>query len=111
MILIQNISLSKRAADEFHRKRLAFRPRSGEVFALVWVTSFRDASGMTVPGFEPGYMCGPLYEEGLTSPWAVAQLPDGSQFHFMPRFKWSAEEQYLVDKPGALFSVAPAIKR
>lgn len=108
MILIENISLSDRAAGEFHRKRLAFRPRPGEVFALVWVSSFRDPSGVTVPGFEPGYMCGPLYEEGLASPWALAQLRGGAQFYFMPRFVWSADEHYLIDKQGSLFSVAAA---
>ena len=108
MILIRNISLSERAAADFHRARLAFRPDPGEVFALVWVSSYANADGTAVPGFEPGYMCGPLYSHGLVSPWALAQLPDGSEFHFMPRFRWSAQEHYLVDKRGALFSVVSA---
>lgn len=107
MLLIKNISLTERAAEEFYRERLAFKARVGEVFALVWVSSIRDANGAPAPGFEPGYMCGPLYDEGLVSPWALAQLSDGTRFHFMPRFVWNAREQYLVDKRGALFSIGP----
>jgi hypothetical protein len=105
MILIKNISLTRRAAADFQRQRLAFKAGPGEVFALVWVSSFANADGTAVAGFEPGYMCGPIYSRGLVSPWALAQLPDGSQFHFMPRFQWSAHERYVVDKPGALFSI------
>ena len=58
-----------------------------------------------MPGFEPGYMCGPIFSEGLSSDWARADLPDGSHFHFMPRFKWNVQERYVVDKQGALFSI------
>ncbi|WP_224701723.1 hypothetical protein [Devosia aquimaris] len=108
MILITNISLTERAAPHFRRKRLAFRADPGEVFALVWVSNHADADGTPVPGFEPGYMCGPVYSQGLASPWALAQLPDGSQFYFMPRFTWSAQEHYLVDRQGTLFSIAAA---
>jgi hypothetical protein len=106
MIPIRNISLTDQAAPAFHRERLAFRADLGEVFALVWVSSYTNADGTAVPGFEPGYMCGPLYSEGLAPPWALAQLPDGAQFYFMPRFAWNAQEHYLVDKQGSLFSVA-----
>ena len=108
VMLIKNIALSERAAPEFRRKRLAFKARPGEIFALVWVFRYVDPDGTTVPGFEPGYMCGPLYSEGLDDNWALARLPDGSQFHFMPRFKWNAQEQYVVDKQGFLFSIGPA---
>ena len=108
MIIIKNISLAERAAPDFHQKRLAFRADPGEVFALVWVSSYVNAEGVTLPGFEPGYMCGPLYSEGLAPPWTLAQLPDGSQFHFMPRFTWNAQAHYVVDKLGFLFSIGPA---
>ncbi len=108
MMFITNISLAKQAESEFHRKRLAFKARAGEVFALVWVSRYVNADGTAVAGFKPGYMCGPLYSDGLGSHWALAQLPDGSQFHFMPRFKWSARERYVVDKQGFLFSIGPA---
>jgi hypothetical protein len=111
MILIKNISLTKRAAEDFHQKRIAFKADPGEVFALIWVSSYVNPDGETVPGFEPGYMCGPLYSEGLAPPWSVAELPDGSRFHFMPRFKWNAHELYVIDKQGSLFSIAPASPR
>lgn len=35
MLVIENITLSDRAAAEFHRQRLAFKAEPGEVFALV----------------------------------------------------------------------------
>lgn len=108
VMLIKNIALSKQAAPDFHKRRLAFKPRPGEAFALVWVFRYVDANGVTLPGFQPGYMCGPLYSDGLTDDWALAQLPDGSQFHFMPRFKWSEDQNYIVDKQGFLFSIGPA---
>jgi hypothetical protein len=108
MMLIKNISLTEQAAPDFHQKRLAFNADPDEVFALVWVSSYVNSDGVTAPGFEPGYMCGPLYSEGLVAPWTLAQLPDGSQFHFMPRFKWSANERYVVDKQGPLFSIGQA---
>jgi len=111
MLLITNISLATRATEDFQRQRLAFNADPGEVFALVWVSSHVNADGTAVPGFEPGYMCGPLYAKGLASPWAIAQLPDGSCFHFMPRFKWDAEERYVVDLQGDLFSIGPASMR
>ncbi|MGV8856714.1 MAG: hypothetical protein ACOH2L_19015 [Devosia sp.] len=107
MILIRNISLTERAAPEFHRQRLAFRADPGEVFALVWVSSYVKRGGATRPGFVPGYMCGPLFLQGLASPWACAELSDGWRFYFLPRFKWRADDHYVVDKPGPLFSVGP----
>ena len=109
MLTIENISLTERAAADFSRARSTFVASIGEAFALVWVSKYEDESGKTVPGFVPGYMCGPLYLEGLTAPWALAQLPDGSRFYFMPRFQWSADEHYLVDKQGPLFSITPSI--
>jgi hypothetical protein len=107
--MITNIALTERAAPDFRRAHSQFIAGAGEVFALVWVSEHRESNGTQVPAFEPGYMCGPLYSEGLTAPWVQAQLPDGSRFYFMPRFNWIAEEHYLVDKPGPLFSVEPSI--
>lgn len=107
VVLIKNIHLTRRAAPEFEKRRLAFRPRPGEVFALVWVFKFVDANGVTAPGFEPGYMCGPIYAEGLDEHWALAQLPDGSQFYFMPRAWLDDSQSYVVDKQGGLFSIGP----
>lgn len=111
MIRMTNISLSERASADFHRARRNFKADPGEVFALLWVSSYTNADGTAVPGFEPAYMCGPLYLEGLASPWALAQIPDGSQFYFMPRFEWSDQEHYLIDKRGQLFSVTAATGR
>jgi hypothetical protein len=105
---ISNISLTARAAPDFHRKRRAFRAESGEVFALVWVSKYTIASGKPAPGFEPGYMCGPLYADGLSDAWLLATLSDGAQFYFMPRSRWDAGRRYLIDKQGFLFSITPA---
>jgi len=104
---ISNIALTARAAPAFHKKRQAFRADSGEVFALIWVSKYDGANGAAVPGFEPGYMCGPLYSDGLSDDWLLATLPDGTQFHFMPRSKWEARKQYLIDTAGFLFSIRP----
>jgi hypothetical protein len=108
MLLINNISLAPRADAAFHEARRAFKPEKGEVFALVWVSSHVEADGATVPGFEAGYMCGPLYLAGLASPWIEAQLSDGSGFYFMPRWTWRPHDQYVIDKQGPLFSIKPA---
>lgn len=105
---ITNIALTTRAAPEFYRKRKEFRGDKGEVFALIWVSKYVNASGASVPGFEPGYMCGPLYSDGLSDAWLLASLPDGAHFYFMPRAKWNRNDRYVVDKQGFLFSVAPA---
>lgn len=107
MLVIENITLTDRAASEFHRQRPALKAEPGEVFALVWVSSHTRPGGTTVPGFKPGYMCGPLFSRDLASPWALAKLPDGSRFYFMPRFEWQPDGHYVVDKRGALFSVGP----
>ena len=104
---ISNIALTPRAAPEFYRKRQAFRAGNGEVFALIWVSRYASANGASVPGFEPGYMCGPLYADGLSDAWLLATLPDGAQFHFMPRGKWEPGKQYLVDRQDFLFSIGP----
>lgn len=53
-------------------------------------------------------MCGPLYSEGLSDDWALAVLPDGSRFNFVPRFRRSAQQSYVIDKQGVLFSIGPA---
>ncbi|MEQ8600895.1 MAG: hypothetical protein RLP98_13315 [Devosia sp.] len=111
MLLIENISLTARAKADFEHAKAAFRAATGEVFALVWVSEYKEAGGEAVPGFARGYMCGPLYSEGLAAPWTLARLPDRSEFVFMPRFQWSADEHYLVDKQGPLFAIAPAKKQ
>ncbi|MCP8884258.1 hypothetical protein NIM87_12140 [Devosia sp. XJ19-1] len=111
MQLIENISLSERAAVDFGRARSTFRAGLGEAFALVWVSDYREPTGETVATFTAGYMCGPVYLEGLAAPWALARLPDGAHFYFMPRFQWSAGKHYLIDKPGSLFSIASVTPR
>lgn len=114
MMPITNISITDKAATEFLRQRSTFKPRRGDVFALVYMFSFTNADGTAVEGFQPGYAAGPWPVDYLSSRWVVAQLPDGTEFHFMPKFKWSAREWYVVDMAGPvfpLFSIGPVATR
>ena len=105
MLRVTNISITKRAASVLSREWARFKADPGEAFALIYVSSFTNADGTTVDGFRPGYMAGPLYVKGLGSNWALARLPDGLEFYFNPRFKWSASDRYVVDHNGTLFSL------
>lgn len=107
MIQIANISITDRAAAVLQRERMNFRGGPGESFGMVYVSFFIEPDGTAVEGFRPAYMVGPLDAEGLDDRWAVATLPDGTEFVFMPRFRWSARQQYVVDTLGALFSIEP----
>jgi hypothetical protein len=111
MMSVTNISITAKAAAALRRKRSTFKPAPGESFALVWVSSHVDADGQTLAGFTPGYMAGPLFTDQLSEGWALARMPDGTEFYFMPRFTWRADEQYIVDLSRALFSIEPIPRR
>lgn len=114
MLLLTNISITDRAAAVLQQEKLAFRARRGDVFALVYMFSFVNADGTIVEGFRPGYMAGPWPVEYLSARWAVARLPDGIEFHFMPRFEWNARARYIMDlvSPSLeLFSIGPVAGR
>lgn len=108
---IHNISITARARPLLRRELGASRPRQGDVTALVHISTFTNADGTTVQGFEPGYMVGPVSDGHFGKVWALARLRDGTAFLFMPKFTWRAEENYLVDLASetfALFSIGPA---
>ena len=47
----------------------------------------------------------------LDDHWAMAQLIDGPDFLFMPRFEWCSDAEHIVDVASqrfATFSIGPA---
>jgi hypothetical protein len=87
MRLITNIAARDHALQALHQQRDKFKPRLvGEVFALFYSPSFINQDGTTVAGFFPGYMVGSQSPVGLGDHWAMARLPDGLEFLFMPKF-------------------------
>lgn len=112
MIRITNIWATDRAYQVLREQRAKFKPRyRGEVFALFYMSSVTNADGTTVEGFRPGYTAGSQSPEGLSDIWALAQLIDGPDFLFMPKFKWNPNEEYVVEMASdvfAIFSIGPA---
>ena len=105
---IANVSITKQAALALDREKATIRLRPGDVFALIYVSSYVNADGSTVTGFQPGYMASAFPRGADDTGWMVAQLSSGAQFHFMPtRFVWRADAHYVVDLIGSLFSIEP----
>lgn len=112
MQLITNIAITERASKVLRDQRAKFRPRvAGEVFGLFYSPSFINADGTNVAGFRPGYMVGSQTPLGLGDHWALARLPDGSEFLFMPKFKPDGSRRMvdLASEVFAIFSIAPAV--
>lgn len=112
MLRIANISVTDRAAPILSRHRELFRPREpGDEFALAYTSSLLNRDGTTVEGFRPGYSRHSLSPVGRGDMWALAQPVGAPQFYFMPKFKWSAQERYVIDVasvPFELLSIGPA---
>lgn len=112
MIRITNIWATDRAYEVLREQRAKFRPRCrGEVFSLLYMSSFTNADGTTVEGFRPGYTAGSHSLEGLSDRWAFAQLIGGPDFLFMPKFEWDPGEEYVMEMASdvfAIFSIGPA---
>jgi hypothetical protein len=112
MIRITNISVTERALPVLRKQRERFRPRDpGDVFALAYMSSFTNPDGSSVAGFSPGYMRHSVSPKERGEMWALAQPLDGVDFLFMPKFKWSADDQYIIDlvsEKFELFSIEPA---
>ena len=112
MIRITNISITDAARQVIDRRKSVFKPRGDDVFALTYTSSFINRDGTTVDGFRPGYEISPWPLEYISPNWAVVQLPGGTEFHLMPRFKWSARERYIMDLASPsleLFSIVPHV--
>lgn len=111
MLRITNISITDAAGEVLRRERARFRPRrDGEVFGLLYMSSFVNPDGTTVAGFVPGYMVASVAPNGSSDAWARVQLLDGPDFVFMPKFRWSIDEDYLIDLASpafGLFSIGP----
>ena len=109
---ITNISVTERAALILRKHHELFKPRApGDDFALAYISSFVNRDGSAVEGFRPGYFRHSLSPEGRDSIWVLAQPPQGPDFYFMPKFKWHADEHYIIDvasEPFDLLSIGPA---
>lgn len=114
MLVATNISTTPRGARELARQRAAFRPRyPGEVMGFSYLVSATEPDGTTSPGFVPGYFRDSISAENLSDSWVCAQLSDGTEIYFMPRFNWRADEQYVLDVASEefeTFSIGPASK-
>lgn len=104
---VSNISITATAARNLRDHVAAFKPRPGDVFALIYMFMFTNSDGTPVAGFRPGYLAGswPLKNVGPT--WLLAELADGTEFHFRPRGDWHENHRYLIDTVGSLFSIEP----
>jgi hypothetical protein len=109
---ITNIWATDEAYALLKAERARFRPRrEGEVFALIYWSSYTEPDGTAVADFVPGYSRHSESPHGLSDHWAMAQLIDGPDFLFMPRFKWRSDEDYVVavaSEKFATFSIGPA---
>lgn len=105
---ITNISIADRATSVLRREHARIKLGRGDVFALVYVFTYTNPDGTTVDGFQPGYMAGPWPINLLTDRWALARPSDHPEFHFLPKFTWSAQAWYIVDLVGGLFQIGPA---
>lgn len=112
MIRVSNIWASDEAYTLLWRERARFKPRrAGEIFAMLYWSGFTEPDGTTVKGFRPGYSVHSQAPNGLGDHWAMAQLIDGPDFLFMPKFAWRSDEDYLVEVASemfATFSIGPA---
>ncbi|UYN99694.1 MAG: hypothetical protein KIT02_00140 [Devosia sp.] len=111
MLRIANISATVRAAELLDQQRVIFRPRDpGDAFALTFISSFVDERGSIVAGFVPGYTADSVSPMNLSDMWALGQPSGAPEFLFMPKFRWRADERYLIDVASEafdLFSIGP----
>jgi len=83
----------------------------GDLFALVYMSRFASADGLTASRFVPGYVAYPDPLRNPSAAWALAHLQDGFEFCFIPKFRWDANQRYLVDiasKSYATLSIGPS---
>ena len=114
MFRITNIWATDRAYEMLRKERARFRPRRpGEVFAMLYWSKYTGPDGATVRGFRPGYSTHSESPNGLDDCWAMAQLIDGPDFLFIPKFVWKSDEEYVVDVASekfATFSIGPVAR-
>jgi hypothetical protein len=111
MLRIANISIAAAAATLLRKEKSRVVLSPGGLFALYYVSRYANPDGTPVAGFQPGYMRGQATPPLNWAIWARADLADGLDFIFIPKFTWIANQHYLVDLVGgpfALFSIGPA---
>jgi hypothetical protein len=101
---ISNISITPEALPMLQRMRASVPVRPGELFALVYMSSFSNSRGVAVPGFVPGYVAYPDPLRKLSERWVAAHLPDGVEFCFVPKYRLNADQHYLIDVASPRFS-------
>jgi hypothetical protein len=69
---------------------------------LYW-SSFTEPDGTMVEGFRPGYSVHSQAPDELNDQWAIAQLIDGPDFLFMPKFRWRSNDEYVVEVASEMF--------
>jgi hypothetical protein len=111
MLNIKNIEITQKALERLRREFARTKPRAGEERTFVFVSSYTNKDGTPLKGFSPGYMVGTLPSVHFTAPaWALAVLPYGLSLYFIPKFRWSVRDRYIiepVDGDYALFSIGP----
>ena len=111
MVRITNIWATDEAYALLRKERARFRPRrEGEVFAMIYLASYTEPDGTPVKDFRPGYSRHSQSPAELGDHWAMAQLIDGPDFLFMPKFRWDSLEEYVVEiasEKYATFSIGP----
>ena len=106
MIQITNISITEKALRILREKHARFRPRNErETFGMYFMVSYKNPDGSMMEGFRPGYSVDSVPATDLGDHWALAHIPDGPDFLFMPKFTWSADEHYLVDVASEVFEL------
>ena len=112
MLEIANISIAVAAATVLRQEKSRVVLSPGDLFALYYVSRYANPDGTPVAGFQPGYMRGHATPPLNWAIWARAELADGLDFIFIPKFRWSASKHYvvaLVGGPFALFSIGPEV--
>lgn len=84
------------AAAALRREVATTKLGPGEVPALVYVSDYREANGVQVPGFRPGYSVRSWRSDHMTN-WKAVRLPDGLELRFFPLFASNDGDEVIVD--------------
>ena len=101
MLQIENISVTDRAWKIFREQRARHVSNASLSIVLYYMPTFTNADGSTVDGFAPGYTIDFVTQSPAGDRWLKADLPDGTNFLFMPKFAWRPDERYVVDQVSA----------
>jgi hypothetical protein len=109
---IYNLEVTERAQAIFRRQQELHRADPPLPIALHYMPTFVNADGSAVEGFAPGYTIDFVAQPPEGAEWLRAKLPDGTEFRFMPKFVWRADETYLVDQASDYtLSLGPPVRR